>query len=210
MPTPTRFRRNSPDDKRLLIAAVDGFRGELRAHFNPREVQLEKTVNWQEGKPGGSNSPTYEYTAGNARSLSMELLFDRFEVAGDTVEPELETLTRMSIALDPQSKVDEKRRPPHLTITNGPFGQALFRCVLESGVIKITMFDKEMRPVRATANVKFKELPVQDTSRPNYAGGRTGKRDGLNWTAPTDDELEVSRKEGRKERDRLELLQSLE
>jgi len=209
MPTPQHFRRNIPDDQRLLITAVDGFGGHVRAHFNPREVSFDKKVNWNEQKAAGHNEPYFEYTSGTPRSMTMELLFDRFEVEGQTVEPELQTLQLMAIALDPQSKKESDRRPPLLKITNGPIKD--FQCVLESLAVKVTMFNRQGQAVRATANVTFKELRIKGAQmeRPNNASG-DGMRAGQNWQAPTDAELRESREKARKERDRIDLNQQLE
>jgi hypothetical protein len=185
MGTPQPFHRNSQDEDRVLITAVDGFQGHVRAHFNPKEIQFEKTVGWQSHKTTGSNEPYFEYTAGEPRTMSMELLFDSFELKGVTIENELQILARMSLAMNPVGKPEE-RRPPLLEITNGPIPQ--FRCVLESLAVKVTMFDRTMRPVRATVNVKFKELRRGDDGklRPNNAGGAVSARGGLNWTKADD------------------------
>jgi hypothetical protein len=77
-----------------------------------------------------------------------------------------------------------------LRVTNGPIPN--FQYVLESLVVKVTMFDRSGRPVRATASVTFKELRLKggDLERPNRArGGRSGARPGQNWQAPTEAEL---------------------
>jgi hypothetical protein len=209
MPTPQRFSRNIEDKGRLLITAVDGFGGHVRAHFNPKEVQFDKKVNWNEKKAAGHNEPYFEYTSGTPRSMTMELLFDRFEVKDETVEPELQTLQQMTMALDPKSKKESERRPPLLKVTNGPIPN--FQCVLESLMIKVTMFDRQGRPVRATATVTFKELRLKGVKveRPNSAPGG-GDRVGQNWQKPSDEEVSQSREQGRKDRERIELLQSLE
>ena len=208
MPSPQHFRRNIPDNQRLLIAAVDGFGGQVRAHFNPKEVSYDKKVTWSETKTKGANEPYYQYTSGTPRTMTMELLFDRYEV-GDTVEVELQTLQRMAIALDPKSKKESERRPPILEIRNGPIPN--FRCVLESLAVKVLMFNQEGRPVRATATVTFKELRLKDVQleKPNWIAG-TGARAGQNWMKADEADIERAREQGRKDRERIELLQSLE
>jgi hypothetical protein len=66
---------------------------------------------------------------------------------------------------------ENDRRPPILLVQNGPW-DGVFKCVLESLSIKVTMFNNDNQPVRATVNVKFKEaskFEVKD--QPAAAGG---------------------------------------
>jgi hypothetical protein len=207
MPKAENFSRNLPDENRLLIAAVDGFGGHVRAHFNPKEIQLDKKVNWVEQKAKAHNEPYYEFTAGGPRTLTMELLFDRFEIKDGTVDPELQTLQRMAIALDPKGKTEDQRRPPILLISNGPVGD--FQCVLESLVIKVTMFDRRGRAVRATANVTFKELRVKGAKieRPNaaWSASRAKKDEGKMWQSATQDDVDEARRQQiKREQDQAE------
>jgi len=206
MPSPARaFSRNSPDNKRLLITAVDGFKGDVRAHYNPKEVTIEKTVTWNEHKANGKNEPYYEYTSGGPRSMTMELFFDVAEVTDNTIEAELEVLQRMTMAVNPTGK-DEERRPPLLKVTNGPIKE--FSCVIESLNIKVTMFNRNMEPVRATATIKLKELGggEKGTLKPNGASGsiQHATRPGTNWQAANEADIKKARNDAMADRGNVE------
>lgn len=205
MPTPQAFARNTADKERLTIVALDPLNdknrvGAVRAHYNPKEVQIDKTVTWNEHKATGQNEPDYQYTAGNPRTMSMELFFDCAEIKGGHLEPELEALQLMTLAINPKGSETE-RRPPLLEINPGPIPN--FRCVLESLTIKVTMFNRQMQPVRATAQIKLKELR-RDGSKLKPNGARDGSRfvenPGTNWQAPTAEELDKAKKQGQKDR----------
>lgn len=203
MPSPRAFARNTGDNERLLITAIDGFKGEVRAHYNPKEISLEKTVTWAEQKSKGRNQPYYEYTAGAPRTMTMELFFDVAEIKGATIGPELEVLQRMTLPLDPESKNDADRRPPLLELRRGPIEN--FRCVMESLIVKVTMFDRAMQPVRATATVKFKEVGdagEKGRIKPNNAKGGASRavRDGSNWQAADKNDIDAARAEAMMDR----------
>lgn len=206
MPASSRaFRRNSADNERLTIVALDPLNdknriGAVRAHYNPKEVQIDKTVTWNEHKATGQNEPDYQYTAGNPRTMSMELFFDAAELEDGHIEGELEALQLMTLAINPKGSETE-RRPPLLEINNGPI--ANFRCVLETLTIKVTMFDKRMHPTRATAQIKLKELRRDGNKlKPNgaRAGGAFMENPGTNWRAPSEEELDKAKKQGQKDR----------
>jgi hypothetical protein len=147
------YSRNSVT--KLLIVPLEGGGSPVEAYFNPKEIQVDKTVPWQKHKDSKADEPYLEFTGAEGRTLSMELLFDSFEDGGATVDGPLEALTTMA-KMKQQDGPEEERRPPLLAVRNGPFSGD-FKCVMESLSIKITMFNKGNQPVRATANVKFKE-----------------------------------------------------
>jgi hypothetical protein len=145
------FSRNNTT--KLLIVNLEGG-GEVKAHYNPKEIQIDKSVPWQKHKDSKADEPYLEFTGAEGRSLSMELLFDGFE-DNVTVDGPLAELTKMA-KIKQQNGPEDLRRPPLLAVRNGPFAGD-FKCVLESLSIKITMFNNENQPVRASANVKLKE-----------------------------------------------------
>jgi hypothetical protein len=157
------FSRNSVT--KLLIVNLEGG-GQVAAHYNPKEIQVDKTVPWQKHKDSKADEPWLEFTGADGRTLTMELLFDSFEDGGGTVEGPLNDLTTMS-KIKQQNGPEEERRPPKLGVRNGPF-TGDFICVIESLSIKVTMFNKQNKPVRATVNIKLKEA-----SRLSAKGGGT-------------------------------------
>jgi hypothetical protein len=164
------FSRNSVT--KLLIVNLEGG-GEVTAYFNPKEIQIDKTVPWQKHKDSKADEPFLEFTGAEGRQLSMELLFDSFEEKGKTIDGPLTDLTTMA-KVKQQDGPEEQRRPPLLAVRNGPFAGD-FRCVIESLSIKITMFNQQNKPVRATVNIKLKEAErlSAKSSAPAPSGGST-------------------------------------
>jgi len=147
------YSRNSVT--KLLVVPLEGGGETVTAMFNPKEIQVDKTVPWQKHKDSKADEPMLEFTGAEGRELSIELLFDSFEDGGATVDGQLNALTQMA-KMKQQDGPEEERRPPLLAVRNGPFNGD-FKCVIASLSIKINMFNKQNQPVRATANVKFKE-----------------------------------------------------
>jgi hypothetical protein len=168
-PVPGVFARNLAEKERIAIVALDGLECHVRAHYNPAEVQLEKTVAWTTGDAPGEESPYMEYKKPSPRTLSMELFFDCSEQRGRSVQPELDALATMAVPQDP-SDLDHnwRRRPPLLEIVNGPI--PAFRCVISSISVKLTRFDRQMQPTRATVSIKVTE--VYDDSAGNLIRAR--------------------------------------
>ena len=144
---------------RLALIAVDGFKGAIEAHYNPKEIQIEKTVPWTANPGLNVNVPGLGFTRGEARTLTMELFLDGYEDRRSLAD-DLDTLTQMSLAIDPESRREDERRPPLLKLRNVPWPD--FTCVVESLSIKVTMFDNQLRPVRALVNLKLKEALKSD------------------------------------------------
>jgi hypothetical protein len=160
MPPAKRFARNLPDTQRLALVSLEGDQLDVRAQFNPREVQVDKSIAWNEQRTRGENAPHLEYTNGNSRTMTLELLFDCYEDRSASVQPALDTLHRMALAPNPGGRKQTDRMPPVLEVVNGPIKG--FRCVIESLAVKATMFDAQMNPVRATVNLKLKEVTRKD------------------------------------------------
>jgi len=76
-----------------------------------------------------------------------------------SVEPDIRALEEMSSVQDPESRHEARRRPHHCIVAWGSSrgGMRPFRCVIESLVVKYTMWDHTGLPVRATCTVTLKE-----------------------------------------------------
>jgi hypothetical protein len=144
------FQSSTPQ---LALVAVDDVYSDLAlvAHFNPKELQVDKSVPWSQ--PAGSDF--LAYTTQDPRSLALELFFDSSEELDGHLEDELDTLSKMSKPRDPEAR-GAARLPPLLRIAGGPVRG--FYAVLESVSIKVSMFDRKNRPVRATVQLKLKEV----------------------------------------------------
>ena len=127
------------------------------AQFNPKEVSVDRSVPWQKQKKGPAH---LEFTAGEPKTMSFELMFDTFNTS---VEIEIDNLHKLA------DVVQALRRPPRVKVIWGAPGDSAalddevgggissFQAVIESVAVKHTTVTPDGKVVRATANVKFKE-----------------------------------------------------
>jgi hypothetical protein len=137
-------------EKAVIIRLESGER--IPVMFNPEEYAIEVGNAFAEiGVPGLERSPL-QYVRGNARTLQMELFFDTYEAKRD-VRAEVGRIAGL-LRKDPTTQA-----PPILLIT---WGSLQFRGVLESTSQRFIMFLSDGTPVRARANVTFKEFAPID------------------------------------------------
>jgi phage protein U len=155
----------------VSIASCDDTSLQVEAQYNPKELQIDRTVPWskksQANKSGGTGIQL-EYTGADGRSLSLELLFDGFEGEGD-VAGNVKKLNQMASVWKPDDP-DETKRRPHLCVVKWGATVDKFTCVIESLSTKYTMFSDQGAPLRATCTVKLKEA---DTVTGKASGGGT-------------------------------------
>jgi hypothetical protein len=143
----------------------------VEAQYNPKELQIDKTVPWQKKSQANKSGDTgiqLEYTGADGRSLSLELLFDGFETNA-SVADNVDKLNQMASVLAPNDP-DETKRRPHLCVVTWGTTVPKFKCVIESLSAKYTMFSDQGVPLRATCTVKLKEA---DTVTGKASGGGT-------------------------------------
>jgi hypothetical protein len=105
---------------KLLLIALDGFCGTIEAQYNPHEIQVDKTVPWQAEDSKATCSPLEPIGMG-PRTIALELFLDCFERgANASLAGRLAILTQMTLAIDPDSRYEDLRRPPLLALVNGP------------------------------------------------------------------------------------------
>ncbi len=130
--------------------------------FNPKELTIDKSNDWQSGKGGQSGSgpwagkgqtsgdaPELEFVAAEPRTMGFELLFDRFEEQGNVHKEFVVPLLALAEPLP------ELKRPPRVRVTWGTL--PAFEGVIVSVSTKYTMFLPDGTPVRATVNLTLKE-----------------------------------------------------
>jgi hypothetical protein len=179
---------------KLWIGSLDDENLEVRAQYNPKELQIDKQITWQEHKSrdnrqghneagqqrtDDSDQSDLEFNGTPPRSMSIELLFDGYET-NTSVEPDIRKLETMSSADDPESPAgdENKRRPHHCVVAWGAGGGGMrpFRCVIDSLVVKYQMWNHAGVPVRATCTVKLKEAQKMKNSAPPRAYGEKARR----------------------------------
>jgi len=153
--------------EKLMIGSLDELEKGVEAQFNPRELAIEQPVPWQQHKHRADDTPWLEFTGGENRTMSLELMFDGYET-GQSVEPMVLQLANLGRIRDPASKKEEMKRPHQVVVVFGTAGLRPFKGVIESLSTKYTMFLRDGTPVRATCHVKIKETDLRHQRR----GGR--------------------------------------
>jgi hypothetical protein len=157
--------KGSAGTAKFWIMSLDDASISCSAQFNPKELQIDRTVPWsppgeagkENGKkPGGVD---LEFTGAKGRSLTVELLFDEYELVTEPgynvkVAERVTALEKLAQVRQPGSKEEKFRRPHHCVAA---WGSALtssegnkFMCVIESISTKYTLFDRDGAPLRAT------------------------------------------------------------
>ncbi|MDX2089425.1 MAG: hypothetical protein SFX73_16350 [Kofleriaceae bacterium] len=167
-----------PAKAKLKLGSVDDKSITVEAQYNPKELQVEQGVPWQ--KPGaatqagtqpasgGDDDPlALEFTGVQARTMTIEMLFDGVEESGRSVnvKEQVAILEQLARVQDPKSTDDKKRRPHFCIVTWGDRGLPSFRCVIENLTTKYSMFSSDGLPLRATCTVKLKEASRVDKEK---------------------------------------------
>jgi hypothetical protein len=136
------------------------------AQFNPKELQIEKQIQWKQPEriqgshEGAVEDDGLELPTAPTRSMSLDLLFDGFEDQR-SVQPQIDMLEELSSIRKPGSSHAYLRRAHHCVVAwGGVDGGRRFRCVIESLVTKVTMFSPKGQPLRATCSMKLKEVKM--------------------------------------------------
>lgn len=117
--------------------------------FNPTEYNVEYSANFQEAAPPGLSNPVVQFVNGNARVLTMDLLFDTW-TAGQS-----QNVLQLTAPLTDLLSIDaELHAPPRVEFRWGVFR---FVAVVEKISQRLTMFASDGTPVRATLSVSLKQ-----------------------------------------------------
>lgn len=161
---------------KIWIASIDRPEIEIRAQYNPRELQLDKSITWKDPKErdnqhgvrrhDSSSQCDLEFNGVSKRSMQIELLFDGYE-NGASVEPDVQVLEVLSTVWNPEASNEDDRRPHHCLVGWGAGAGAMrpFCCVIESLATKYTMWNSHGTPLRATCTVRLKEAQRLSRSR---------------------------------------------
>lgn len=142
------------------------------AMLNPKELAYSKSVGWAEQAGTGRDFPDLQFTAGKSITISLELMFDRYEEKGD-VRKDTDTLLKMAL------RDEGLHRPPKVEVSwGGDIFQGGFEGVVESVKVRYTMFEVNGTPCRAVATVGLKQAGGVSPSgnSPDIAKMRVVKR----------------------------------
>jgi hypothetical protein len=119
---------------------------EVEFKYNPPQFVLDKNVPWQSHDQLWRDIPILEFTAGDAATLSLELMFDEYESGLDVRACHTDKLTRMA-HVNPS-----KGHPPLIVLAWG--ANEVFRGVITKLNLTFSMFRADDGiPTRAKATV---------------------------------------------------------
>jgi len=123
--------------------------------FNPKELSVEKQVQWKPQEGAISDEPPEEFGKPTPATLSVTLQFDTYEDKTPVTEM-TQKLEKMALI------IEEKKRPPLCMFSWGKF---VFQGVVESLTQKFTMFLSDGTPVRCEATLKMKKATSAVTGK---------------------------------------------
>jgi len=139
---------------KATIKGLEGSKPEVKVQFNPKELQVDKSVSWT-AKSGHEENPHQEFKEPQSSSLSVTLYFDTYETKSDVYDggvKALEDMVTMDSALG---------RPPLCLFLWGKFR---FQGVVESVSQKYTMFLEDGTRVRCEVGFKMKSAQGAEVS----------------------------------------------
>lgn len=136
---------------------IEGEGQKIVCWFNPKEYTVSKTNNWTVKAKVGAPLPDVQFTGGNARELTLELLFDTSDTGNKDVTAVCNRLFKMMEA-DKKFASGGKNtgRPPKVTFG---WGRVLsFKAVPKSLNVQFTLFRSDGTPIRAQAKITFVQV----------------------------------------------------
>jgi hypothetical protein len=140
--------------EKATIEVLDGSRAGSRIAvlFNPAEYTIERANTYKATSVPGLSGPLLHFINGEADVLSMELFLDDYTdpppPGGKTVKGRIDEIANL-LEID-----GELHAPPHVRFV---WGHLSFKAIFEKLSRKITLFQPDGTPARATLNVSFKE-----------------------------------------------------
>jgi contractile injection system tube protein len=157
IPRQTLHRVGGPGGARLekiVIGSLDDPGVGVEAQYNPKDISIEQSQTWN-AHPNKGNLPDLAFGGGAGRTMSLELFFDGFE-SGQSVQPAIDALVDLSRVRKLDSSQDSMLRPHVVAVVWGDL--ASMRGVIEQISTKLTMFLPSGAPVRATCQLKIREV----------------------------------------------------
>ena len=156
---------NEIPTQKLSIHSAEGPRIAVTAMFNPKEIQVDKSVPWSKQPTSRGDQPSLEFWSADGRVMSFELLFDGFETATNVHTAFVENLLKLAMVKNPDGAEDAKR-PPKVRVRWAGVTVPDFEGVIESVSTKYTMFLPDGTPVRALCRVAVREASRLAVGKP--------------------------------------------
>lgn len=122
------------------------------ALFNPNQITIVKTANWQVLPANQRDTPASQFTHGEPATLTVDLFFDTFEKRIDVRRNHTSRIAELMTV----ERHGNFHRPPICQLAWGSLG-VFFQGVLQNLNQRFTLFLEDGTPVRATLTCTFRE-----------------------------------------------------
>jgi nucleoid-associated protein YgaU len=139
--------------EKATIEVLDGSQAgnRITVLFNPAEYSIERANTYKATAIPGLSGPLLHFINGEADVLSMELFLDDYTDKPPGGKSVLKRIDEIAHLLEIDA---ELHAPPHIRFV---WGQLSFKAIFEKLSRKITLFQPDGTPARATLTVSFKE-----------------------------------------------------
>jgi nucleoid-associated protein YgaU len=153
----------------VAAAAVAGTEGIVVFDFNPKELSLQKSANWQRTpQTGASQAAMPQFGGAQPATLTLEIFLDDSESSTPMVPYQVQLLMDTVTPLS-RSILSDAPSPPWVVFGWGRFMS--FVAIVKSVNAKYTMFMPDGTPVRATCQITLEEVPTEPTPKQNPTSG---------------------------------------
>lgn len=124
---------------------------QIRVLFNPTEYTLDRSNTYKVTSIPGLGGPLFHFVNGEADTLAMELFLDDYTdrmPGGKSVRDRVDEIAALL-------EIDNNLHAP--PIVRFVWGKLSFTAIIEKLTRKLTLFQPEGVPARATLNISFKE-----------------------------------------------------
>ena len=134
--------------------------GEIECQFNPHDLTITKTTNWTSQAMPNFNSPGLKFAGGDPATYTLDLFFDSYAFcpAKDPVDVRDYTNKLLKLTMRGHGLAMYKipyADPPSVKFIWGKI--TLFSAVVTKVSVSFIMFGQDGTPIRAKANVEFKQ-----------------------------------------------------
>jgi hypothetical protein len=153
--------------KLIWFTLVPPLGGVIDCQFNPNELKISKSTTWKGDTSPSFNSPFLRFAGGESATYSLSLFFDAY--SNNSSGPDVRHFTNQLLRLTLRGAgysmfMVPYSRPPSVILKWGKI--TLFSAVVEKVEITYTMFAPDGTPLRAKADIDFKQDDFLDDILP--------------------------------------------
>lgn len=142
-------------------------------HFNPKELQFSRKLNYQQDKNEKSDSVAMQFQGGSPPTITLNAIFDTYARKGPEngidVRAYVQIIQRMAMLASKKKEGSDKVDPPTVIFT---WGAIEFEAVITDLTTAFTLFTPAGVPVRANVTIALTitkeeepKVPQNPTSR---------------------------------------------